>query len=544
MLDKYLKIFGLDNNFSLDELEGKYKKLLKEFDTKNIEDDLKIIFLEEQVKIREAYQILLKYYYKQEKVSSIKSKGNTLDDKPRPERKKRNSKETQKYVALALSSVLILATLVFLFKDNIKGWLTAPTSASWGCINDSCLDLGADGSGTYSSQTDCENSCGAVEKKKVVFDGQAFINMSTKDTIKNVDSLFTCFKESIYFKVDDASYTLYFEDDEWKIFTDKVERLKVDALKELKVKIEKANPLADTKKIVDHINKVIQYTKLRFEGGLEDDDTKKIWKIDDFYLEYIISNTNEFTKYKKNIKDNKKLKAFLEKNLPKNIFDALIKVHTEFKKNVKDNKTIKKTVPQELDKQDKKLACTLTEEHKGNYYWLKIIRQINRMEGMENKKADLEVIVNRESATIASYRDCGCPKCKNVLKDGNLKKVQEYLETQIEIEEEDDEEFFMVVENMPEFPGGDLGLMKYIQKNVKYPAIAKEYNITGKVYVSFIVDKKGSVTNVKIVRGVDKNLDAEAMRVVKSLPKYKPGNSGGKSVRVMFTIPINFTLNK
>jgi protein TonB len=116
-------------------------------------------------------------------------------------------------------------------------------------------------------------------------------------------------------------------------------------------------------------------------------------------------------------------------------------------------------------------------------------------------------------------------------------------DVEIEIEEEDDEEFCMVVENMPEFPGGDLGLMKYIQKNVKYPAIAKEYNITGKVYVSFIVDRSGSVTNVKIVRGVDKNLDTEAMRVVKSLPKYKPGKQRGKSVRVMFTIPINFTLN-
>jgi len=78
MLDKYLKIFGLDNNFSLDELEGKYKKLLKEFDTKNIEDDLKIIFLEEQVKIREAYQILLKFNHTREKVSSIKSRGKTL----------------------------------------------------------------------------------------------------------------------------------------------------------------------------------------------------------------------------------------------------------------------------------------------------------------------------------------------------------------------------------------------------------------------------------------------------------------------------------
>ena len=113
----------------------------------------------------------------------------------------------------------------------------------------------------------------------------------------------------------------------------------------------------------------------------------------------------------------------------------------------------------------------------------------------------------------------------------------------IEIIEEDDEEVFMVVENMPEFPGGDLGLMKYIQKNVKYPPIAKEYNITGKVYISFIVDKTGSVTNVKVVRGVDKNLDAEAVRVAKSLPKYKPGTQRGKPVRVMFTIPVNFTLN-
>tara|TARA_B100001059_G_scaffold218898_1_gene239496 strand:- start:397 stop:1170 length:774 start_codon:yes stop_codon:yes gene_type:complete len=106
-----------------------------------------------------------------------------------------------------------------------------------------------------------------------------------------------------------------------------------------------------------------------------------------------------------------------------------------------------------------------------------------------------------------------------------------------------EEEFFMTVEEMPEFPGGDLGLMKYIENNINYPKIAKKYNITGKVYISFIVDKTGSVTNVKVVRGVDKNIDAEAVRVIKSLPKYKPGKQRGKPARVMFTIPINFTLN-
>ena len=127
--------------------------------------------------------------------------------------------------------------------------------------------------------------------------------------------------------------------------------------------------------------------------------------------------------------------------------------------------------------------------------------------------------------------------------DVEIEDTESDEDEMIEIEEESDDEFFMVVENMPEFPGGDLGLMKYIAANVKYPPIAKEYNITGKVYVSFIVEKSGYVSNVKVVRGVDKNLDAEAVRVVSSLPQYKPGKQRGKPVRVMFTIPINFTLN-
>lgn len=130
-----------------------------------------------------------------------------------------------------------------------------------------------------------------------------------------------------------------------------------------------------------------------------------------------------------------------------------------------------------------------------------------------------------------------------IVDEAKIETTESDEKVAIEIEEESDEEFFMVVENMPEFPGGDAGLMKYIQNNVKYPPIANEYNITGKVYVSFIVDKSGSVTDVKIVRGVDKSLDAEAVRVVKSLPKYKPGKQRGNAVRVMFTIPINFTLN-
>ena len=110
-------------------------------------------------------------------------------------------------------------------------------------------------------------------------------------------------------------------------------------------------------------------------------------------------------------------------------------------------------------------------------------------------------------------------------------------------EEEDSDEVFMVVEQMPVFPGGDLGLMKFIQKTVKYPPIAKENDITGKVYVSYVVNKKGKVTSVKVARSVDKYLDAEAVRVVKLLPYTTPGKQRGKPVNVQYTIPINFTLN-
>ena len=86
-------------------------------------------------------------------------------------------------------------------------------------------------------------------------------------------------------------------------------------------------------------------------------------------------------------------------------------------------------------------------------------------------------------------------------------------------------------------------LMKYIAKNTKYPPIAKENNITGRVFVSFVVDKTGKVTKVKILRGVDKYLDAEAVRVVKSMPKFKPGKQRGKAVNVQYNVPINFKLN-
>lgn len=112
-----------------------------------------------------------------------------------------------------------------------------------------------------------------------------------------------------------------------------------------------------------------------------------------------------------------------------------------------------------------------------------------------------------------------------------------------EEEEEEEAEIFFIVEDMPGFMGkGQDGFRQWIGQNLRYPEIAAENGISGRVFVQFVVEPNGSVTNVKVVRGVDPALDAEAVRVVKSSPKWTPGKQRGKAVRVSFTFPINFVL--
>lgn len=101
---------------------------------------------------------------------------------------------------------------------------------------------------------------------------------------------------------------------------------------------------------------------------------------------------------------------------------------------------------------------------------------------------------------------------------------------------------FTAVEQMPQFPGGDAELMKHIQKNLKYPPVAMENNIQGRVVVQFVVTKTGKVGEVKIARGKDPDLDKEAMRVVKTLPDFIPGKMNGQAVAVWYTLPITFKL--
>ena len=121
-------------------------------------------------------------------------------------------------------------------------------------------------------------------------------------------------------------------------------------------------------------------------------------------------------------------------------------------------------------------------------------------------------------------------------------EIQEVVDVVQEEEVVEEPQVFFIVEDMPEFPGGELALRKYIAENVRYPEMAKENDIQGTVYVRFVVDTDGSVKNVEVIRGVDQLLDKEAIRVVQSLPKWKPGKQRGKAVKVSHSVPIKFAL--
>jgi len=99
---------------------------------------------------------------------------------------------------------------------------------------------------------------------------------------------------------------------------------------------------------------------------------------------------------------------------------------------------------------------------------------------------------------------------------------------------------FEVVEQMPSFPGGDAALMQFLSKNIKYPVVAEENGIQGRVIATFVVERDGSITDVKVVKSVDPSLDKEAVRVLKSMPKWIPGKQNGSNVRVKYTVPVTF----
>ena len=118
-----------------------------------------------------------------------------------------------------------------------------------------------------------------------------------------------------------------------------------------------------------------------------------------------------------------------------------------------------------------------------------------------------------------------------------------YTPVEVEEEEVDEQQIFQVVEENPEFPGGMKECMKFLNNNIKYPQISQENGVQGRVIIQFVVNADGTIVDPVVVRGVDPYLDKEALRVIKLMPKWKPGKQRGKAVRVRYTQPVLFRLN-
>lgn len=121
-------------------------------------------------------------------------------------------------------------------------------------------------------------------------------------------------------------------------------------------------------------------------------------------------------------------------------------------------------------------------------------------------------------------------------------EMEEFVPMDLDEEDIQEAEIFQVVESMPTFPGGELELSRYLMRSIDYPVMARESGIQGRVYVTFVVEKDGSITDVRIRRGIGGGCDQEALRVVKAMPRWTPGKQRGLPVRVQFNLPVRFVL--
>ena len=169
--------------------------------------------------------------------------------------------------------------------------------------------------------------------------------------------------------------------------------------------------------------------------------------------------------------------------------------------------------------------------------------QVERKEEPKIEKVEVEKVKSSVKFTAPEIKKDDEVKPEEELKsqeDLSLKAKEAIA--QPEPPKEEETKVFDVVEQMPSFPGGPSALFEYLSKNIKYPVVAEENGIQGRVIVSFVVEKDGSITDVRVVKSVDPSLDKEAQRVVKSMPRWIPGKQNGSAVRVKYTVPVTFRL--
>lgn len=199
------------------------------------------------------------------------------------------------------------------------------------------------------------------------------------------------------------------------------------------------------------------------------------------------------------------------------------------------------------------------------FTWKTPVKQVEDMKGVVVQEVESEIIPITRQEPVRPPEPPPPPKVVEVLNivsnDVEIKEELKVEDTEADAttlidvapiintavahdaeKEENEEPIFFIVEEMPEFPGGELALRKFIAESLVYPVIAQENGIQGKVYVNFVVGKDGRVSNAVVIRSVDPALDKEALRVINSLPRWKPGLQRGEPVRVSFSVPISFVL--
>ena len=200
-------------------------------------------------------------------------------------------------------------------------------------------------------------------------------------------------------------------------------------------------------------------------------------------------------------------------------------------KEVKKKAEVKRKAPVKVEQEQK------VEKVKSSIkFTAPVIKKDSEVKPEEEMKSQEDL--NKTSTSIGAFDVKGNDEAAGVV----LQAKQQIAQPEPPKQEEVENKVFTTVEQMPSFPGGDAALMDWLRKNVRYPAVAEENGIQGRVVVSFVVERNGSITDVQVVKSVDPSLDKEASRVVKSMPNWIPGKQNGSAVRVKYNVPVTFRL--
>jgi periplasmic protein TonB len=207
---------------------------------------------------------------------------------------------------------------------------------------------------------------------------------------------------------------------------------------------------------------------------------------------------------------------------------------------------IKSMQPKEAPIVEKKVEVTLKNTESIDEEEKEEIKEFKKQEApqMESVKFTVPIVTTEDVEEVTTQEDLTASNPGSVTQQGldGFSGLPDGEGTEEVIGGTNTDEVFTVVEQMPEFPGGEAAMNEFLDKNLQYPTMAKEQGIQGKVWIGFIVDKFGNVSNVEVLRGIGGGCDEEAARVVSIMPRWVPGKQSGRPVIVKFRFPINFTL--